>query len=360
MHKNLELVAYIFGPLILSIIILQLVFGALNLYNTARSSVYKKLRLFALDADRGLAEQGYLWLSILSPIMYFFVFGSIAWEGYTPSLSGEGFKKFIELSALPLALLSLCIPLSVLIARVHATHQTSIQIETTRHKNNMDAYYAHRKAMFEYFGYLKEIKYPGDITGDFNAHPRLHLRFFIDKGPSNGTPEVNVEAFETSLKTVSEIQEHIHKALLRKSDPDSVINNYASACTKLIQLSSTLHLPCIYEDLVTRQGFYTLCQDSAQPADADLQFCSLGKDTDQLIGAYRYTRSFLRVLCEFAGYDVKFFNEKRYYSVDKGSGYKSDPYSFRDISDHLRKASDISTNNKMARRAQQAATVTGG
>lgn len=335
MNPKIELAACILGPLALSITLLHCIYWALNYHNTTKSATYKKLNIFTLDADRGLAEQGYLWLSILTPAIYFIVFGTFAWNGYSPSLTSEGFSEFIRISALPIALLSLSIPLTVLVARVHATHQTSVQIATTRHKNNIDAYYAHRKAMFEYFGSLKEIEYSGAIKGDFYAHPRLHLRFFIDKGPNNGTPEINKEKFKSAIKTITEIQNHINIALTRKEERRVNIENYAQACTKIFELATILNLPCIYENLKSHHTEFNICWDSSDSEENDLKFNAVGKSTEQLIGAYRYTRSFLRVLCEFAGYDVSFFDKKEYPAIDKGSDYKTKEYHSMDIEQRL-------------------------
>lgn len=343
MTSAIKLTLCILAPLLASYVVVQGAYSLINRYNAAKASAYKKLKVFSLDADRGLAEQGYLWLSIVTPIIYFIVFGSFAWSDYTPSLTSEGFKKFIEISALPLALLSLTIPTTVLIARIHATHQTSVQIATTRHKNNIDAFYAHRKAMFEYFGSLNSITYPGELVGDFYAHPRLHLRFFVDRGPANGTPEINTTKFEQAISTLSEIQEHINIALTYGTKLEDFLEHYSLACTKIFELSGALHLPCIYENLKTENTEYVLCRDSSLPVEKDIKFNTVGSTTDQLIGAYRYTRSFLRVLCEFAGYDVSFFDQKKHLYIDKGDLYKRRPYIGSDtfmLMDILRDSSD--------------------
>ncbi|WP_152978743.1 hypothetical protein [Pseudomonas mediterranea] len=351
MASAIKLALCILAPLLLSYMIVQGAYWLTNRHNAAKATTYKRLEVFTLDADRGLAEQGYLWLSIVTPTIYFIVFGSFAWSDYSPNLSSEGFKNFIEISTLPLAFLSLSIPATVLIARIHATHQTSVQIATTRYKNNIDAYYAHRKAMFEYFNSLKTINYPGGIEGDFYAHPRLHLRFFVDRGPTNGTPEINSKKFEEAINTIAEIQNHIHEALIQRSykeQAEMFLKNYADACTKIFELSSILHLPCIYENLKAKTTEYCICLNSLSPEKDDITFNAVGSSTDQLIGAYRYTRSFLRVLCEFAGHDVSFFDRKLHPAIDKGDNYKSKPYTISDAgslmylvketSDHLMKA----------------------
>jgi len=68
---------------------------------------------FKLDAKNGLLNQGLLWLAILLPISYFFVFGFIAWEGYTIEISSKGLIKFFEISKIPLTFISLALPLTI-------------------------------------------------------------------------------------------------------------------------------------------------------------------------------------------------------------------------------------------------------
>ncbi|MEZ9964380.1 hypothetical protein AB4390_00895, partial [Vibrio splendidus] len=116
---------------------------------------------FKLDAKNGLLNQGLLWLAILLPISYFFVFGFIAWEGYTIEISSKGLIKFFEISKIPLTFISLALPLTILVARFHSTEQTATQIAITSHKNNLDSFYAHRKEMFSYFSQLEETDYFG-------------------------------------------------------------------------------------------------------------------------------------------------------------------------------------------------------
>lgn len=349
MSSEMELTIYLIGPMIACLIILPLAYFFINRLKSKKSLNFRPLRFFYLDADRGLAEQGFLWLSIFMPTSYFSAFGILAWHNYSPDLSPEGFTEFLKISALPLGLLSLSIPLSVLVARIHATHQTSVQIQITRHKNNLDSYYSHRKAMFEYFDALKQIIYPGGIKGDFHAHPRLHLRFFLDKGPSNGTPEVNKKAFEDSIKKISEIQEHIHQCLLAESPIDKRIVNYSQSSKKIYELAGTLSLSNIYETLKEKSEDASICLDSNTKKDQDLIFSTIGQSTAELVGAYRYIRSFLRTLCEFAGQDVSFFDKKAYPMIDKGNKFKTSPYTQTEIKYYLQEAHKANLKNIIER-----------
>ncbi|MBC2660013.1 hypothetical protein H7A76_31675 [Pseudomonas sp. MSSRFD41] len=330
------LTALILLPAVFSIILIHIIFAITNNIKSKQTK-FKKLKVFSLDADRGLAEQGYLWLSILTPLIYFLVFGYFSWRDYAPALNEQGFSKFIEISTLPLALLSLSLPLSVLSARIHATHQTSTQIEATKHKNNLDSYYAHRKSMFEYFGALRKISYLEALTGDFYAHPRLHKRFFIDKGPENGTPDVNQEQFTDAIKTLKEIREHIHNTLIKDTEYLISAEQYIIASKKIIKLSKLLDLPAIYEDLLRKNQAYQLTPDKDSP-EKDIEIITIGESKIELIAAYRYTRSFLRVLCEFAGQDVSFFDKNIINAIDKDETFHQPPYTTKHLKEIMNAA----------------------
>jgi hypothetical protein len=67
----------------------------------------------------------------------------------------------------------------------------------------------------------------------------------------------------------------------------------------------------------------------------------------------------MRVLCEFSGYSVEFFDEKETLpEIDKGNSFKSSPYNFRDISRILEMFQEKNSKTNTAQlNARQAATV---
>ena len=85
-----------------------------------------------INPSKGLLHQKLFWLCIIIPASYFMLFGCIAWKGYTLLLTADGFATFLSISTLPLALLSTSLPLTVIVASFHSTHQTAIQINHTR------------------------------------------------------------------------------------------------------------------------------------------------------------------------------------------------------------------------------------
>ncbi|EJD6400502.1 hypothetical protein M0H77_RS10015 [Providencia rettgeri] len=109
-----------------------------------------KKKSFEIDA-KPLSEQTLFRLAIIIPIVSFLYFGAFAWWGKTPVISAHGFKRFIEISTLPLGLLSLTIPFTAVINNMHRTVQTNEQINQTQSKNSIDLYLNHKKSAIEYF-----------------------------------------------------------------------------------------------------------------------------------------------------------------------------------------------------------------
>ncbi|WP_272520305.1 hypothetical protein [Providencia sp. PROV223] len=119
-----------------------------------------KKKSFEIDA-KPLSEQTLFRLAIIIPIVSFLYFGVFAWWGKTPVISAHGFKRFIEISTLPLGLLSLTIPFTAVINNIHRTIQTNEQIEQTKRKSESDLFYSHRKDFVSYVG--EKIKPSRDV-----------------------------------------------------------------------------------------------------------------------------------------------------------------------------------------------------
>ncbi|EPG6064454.1 hypothetical protein [Proteus mirabilis] len=122
-------------------------------------------KLLTMDA-KPLTSQTLFWLSIIIPIFSFLYFGLFSWRGCIFRVDADGFKKFIEISTLPLGLLSLSIPFTSVVNNIHRTIQTNKQIESSEIKNNIDIYYSHKKNLREGIDSLlvKELM----INLDFN------------------------------------------------------------------------------------------------------------------------------------------------------------------------------------------------
>ncbi len=101
------------------------------LKNIIRIGIRLFIRSFRLD-HKSLSSQRVFRLSIYLPIGLFFGLGWYVWNGCNLSLSAEGYNNFYQISKLPIAILTISIPLGVLIARLHSTKQTEIQIKQAR------------------------------------------------------------------------------------------------------------------------------------------------------------------------------------------------------------------------------------
>lgn len=67
----------------------------------------KFLSVFELRSEHGLVTQGLLWLAIGLPLNLGLALGIWVWSDYSINLSAEGYKKFVEISILPLAIMSI-------------------------------------------------------------------------------------------------------------------------------------------------------------------------------------------------------------------------------------------------------------
>nr|WP_288467461.1 hypothetical protein [uncultured Pseudomonas sp.] len=263
-----------------------------------RWSIKKRTKdLFTFNPDKGLSHQPPLWLAFLIPLSYFLTLGVISWWSHSIELTAKGFNSFIEISKLPLGLLSLCIPLAVLVSRLHATQQTANQITVTKQKNNVDAFYAHRKAMAEYFSYIAKHTYEGGIAGDFQYHPRLHLKFFSHQDPNKGIPLPKTEKFEECFTLLDEARNNIGK-MIELEFHSETYKNCLAACQAISKLADTLVIPSIYNLHVHWE----------HKEIAPSPIITIGNSVSQVIGAYRYARSYMRILCEFSGYDTSWFD----------------------------------------------------
>lgn len=275
------------------------------------------LKSFKLDADKGLLHQGLLWLALLLPILYFFAFGYIAWDGYIVEVSSQGLVTFFSISQIPLAFLSLALPLTVLVARFHSTEQTARQIEITTHKNNLDSFYTHRKEMFSYFEQLEETDYFGVINAQFKVHPRLHKNLFIGS-PDLGVPEVNIGMFEHIEKTLSCARREIDDVLQNKK-PELTFSLYLlNACVTIHYLSRCLGLREIYNGVALKG--VSLEMDVQGKGKGE--YLTVGKTTDDLVASYRYAHDYFMNLCDFAGYEPEPTQEEYKY-IETGGKFRT-------------------------------------
>lgn len=128
-----------------------------------------KIRAFQMNAEP-LTHQPLFKAAIIAPIVSFFLLGIIVWSGHSLQIDGNGFDTFLNISKLPLAALSLSIPLGVIVNNIHRTIQTDKQIKEAEKKNKTDGFYSHRKNTIEMFENLP--------FKSFSATGKLHTLSF--------------------------------------------------------------------------------------------------------------------------------------------------------------------------------------
>jgi len=306
------LCALILLPLFIPVIVVAAVLGS-------GSWLFERFKLtLTLNEERGLAEQGLLWVSILSPLLYFIAIGAISWGGYSISLTSEGLKTFLSISGLPLGVLSLSLPLSVLVSRLYATKQTARQIEITQQKNNIDLFHSHRKELFSYFSQIDEVRYLDCLTGKFKVHPRVHKVFFAGK-PDDGVPHINEEAFSDIESELSSARWQLD-SIIRDVNPQLTYSFYiANYCSTIYRLSQKLGLPEIHVELAQNSILVPTKLDGKEK----MELLSIGKTTDEAVAAYRYAKGYFHNLCDFAGREPKITKDEKFIYIDIGGKFRT-------------------------------------
>lgn len=98
----------------------------------------KFLIWLALD-HRSLGHQPLFWIAMVLPVALFLIFGYLSWIGSSPQWDSKGFSHFIEISKLPLGLLTLAIPFTALVTSMHRSIQTAKQIEHGESKSENES-----------------------------------------------------------------------------------------------------------------------------------------------------------------------------------------------------------------------------
>ncbi|QGX38214.1 hypothetical protein [Permianibacter aggregans] len=312
MTEILSLLALIFLPILIPILAVAGILGS-------GSWGFQRFKsTLALNEESGLFEQGLLWVSILSPFLYFLALGVVSWDGYSVSVTSEGLKKFLSISALPLGALSLALPLSVLVSRLHATKQTAKQIKITQQKNNLDLFHSHRKELFSYFGQIGDVQYLDCLTGKFKVHPRVHKVFFTGR-PENGVPLINEDAFKDIEKELSFARWQLD-AIIRDVNPQLTYSFYiANFCSTIYRLSEKLGLPEIYVELAQNSLLVPTKLDGREP----MELLTVGKTTDEAVAAYRYAKGYFHNLCDFAGREQESVEDDGLKYIDAGGKFRT-------------------------------------
>ncbi|EBR8246862.1 hypothetical protein ACLHOE_003385 [Salmonella enterica subsp. enterica serovar Newport] len=186
----------------------------------------KKKKAFTMKSTP-LTDQHLFWTSIRVPFLGFIYFGIFSWYEYSFQFNQIGFNKFIEISKLPLGLLSLCIPLVAIVNGIHRTIQTDDQIKQTKYKNISDQFYAHQKSHIEYFSSILQetiefVDTPNETTKHIikvDSPFKLYKKSFPNSSIKNSDFEVNVEFIYNLGEFWGGIEKHIDE--LSKSNTNN-------------------------------------------------------------------------------------------------------------------------------------------
>lgn len=312
MTEILSLLAIIFLPILIPILAVAGILGS------GAWGFQRFKSTLALNEESGLSEQGLLWISILSPFLYFLALGAISWAGHSASLTSKGLKTFLSISALPLGALSLALPLSVLVSRLHATKQTAKQIKITQQKNNLDLFHSHRKELFSYFSQIGEVQYLDCLTAKFKVHPRVHKIFFTGK-PESGVPLINEGAFKDIESELSSARWQLD-SIIRDVNPQLTYSFYiANFCSTIYRLSEKLGLPEIYVELAQK----SLLVPTKLNCREQMELLTVGKTTDEAVAAYRYAKGCFHNLCDFAGREHEAVEDDELKYIDTGGKFRT-------------------------------------
>lgn len=281
----------LFIPVVVTVAIVSFFIGG------GRRGKEKVRSIFQLDTSKGLVHQGLLWLAVFIPIAIAISLGGWAWVGYELELSSGGFKRFIEISILPLAVMSLSLPLAGLVSRFHSTQQTAKQIEVVSFKNNLDAFYTHRKELLAYFDAVPDVNYLGVVDVVYKLHPVIHVRFF-EGTPKQGWPQANVAVFEGVGRNISTGAMFLMGVLEPSAASHmSTLDCYLNACRDIFLAAQSLHVRDVARDLVSRGVMIK----SGAASQVGYDMITMGTTTVEVLAAFRIVKSYYDNLCDFAG-----------------------------------------------------------
>lgn len=247
--------------------------------------------VFKLDTEHGLLRQGLLWMAIGIPISLGLAFGAWIWARYNIELSSSGYRNFLEISILPLGIMSISLPLAGLVSSFHSTQQAAKQISLNKVKNNIDAFYSHRKGMIEYFAVMDDMVYFGEYTFPYSAHPVIHKRFFSGS-PETGWPTLIEESFETVERHIRRAAEKLSVVLSGASELS--LDLYLQAGNEIYHAAEALNIKKIIVDMVAT-GVYV------KDTHSESGFLTMGVSTEETLVSLRFVREFYNNLCDFAG-----------------------------------------------------------
>lgn len=202
-HEITKLLSITILPAIIGITISYLI-GLLTIARKVQNEYLKHdtinekiLFIFKPHPKFNLIRQPSLYLALLVPIFYSLSVGTVIWSNYHLDISENGIITFWEISKLPISIFATCIPLSILVARIHSSEQISLQIELAEEKNNFELYYMHKEKFTQLLNETVEIPlFIKNVLGNEKLFDRIELLY------NNFFPESNnTDGFTTKCST---------------------------------------------------------------------------------------------------------------------------------------------------------------
>ncbi|OOE94089.1 hypothetical protein [Salinivibrio sp. IB643] len=166
------------------------------------------MNLIKLDPRTGLEKQLLFWLAVLLPVFLALGLAIPVWLEYSLSFSAKSYSTFLKISALPIGISSLSIPLGVLIGRLHGTKQTALQINEAQATNRTNLYLSHYSHFKDHFG--KNSDYHIDLFNELSMsfHAKtLYQNIYPDNGLIYGvkppTPEPILDVWNSVLSIIN-------------------------------------------------------------------------------------------------------------------------------------------------------------
>lgn len=309
-------VAVLVGLIILPILLVEViavpVLRRLIFIESGRVEPLRKI--IYLNPDYGLTKQLLFWEAVLVPVIYFIEFGFFSWKGYDLSLTKSGFDEFISVSKLPIALASLSIPLTALVAKLHSTSQTAKQIALTTKqikvvetKNNHDIFYSHRKEFVSFYDVVGELTWFGMYKTTYKIDPRIHARLF-NGSPADGVPVLKYHYIDEMISKLRSAEKSLDSIIGGSEERlDEAHNSFIDFSRDIFYLIKLFGIKDLGEHLYSDRivmPYYDV------EGTRHVQF-SAGTTTPQAIAAYSCVRSYLLSALEFAAYSKGIAEIKR-------------------------------------------------
>lgn len=167
--------------------------------------------IFKFD-DGSLSSQGPFKLSIILPMIISIGLCIPLWFKTEFNFSSEGYNNFLDLYKLPIAVLSLSIPLAAITSHIHRTFQTASQINITNKKNDADRFFSHQKFIIDNLKELKSKDFTFKSENDnlsIETPASLYRKLFPLSSHINGINTTGhaefIEGVQRHLKNISQL-----------------------------------------------------------------------------------------------------------------------------------------------------------